>query len=299
MATESPDATDFADDEESVFADEEGTLASLTPKKVLIYVVLSVGVIVPVFPFALMVSMSFRPTGEMFTTDLIPSHITLAHYRFLLENVPIVRQFLNSVIVTGAVVVSVVVTSCIVAYSLAKLNWFARDVTYNFILATMMIPGILLLIPQFIIIVWLGWINTYQAMIVPFAISSFGIFLLTQFFKQFPDSLIDAARMDGCNELDIVFRIVLPNSLPAVATVAIFTFMSRWNQMLWDLIVVKKPSMYTLPVSITLFAKSGLYGQSTGPLMAGAVLLAMPTILLFLLLRRYFIRGVTMSGLKS
>ena len=289
-----------ADEGPGVFADEqsEESLTSLSTPKLVSYVVLTLGIVLPVFPFALMVSMSFKPSSEIYSLALIPSDFTLANYRFLLENVPIVRQFLNSVIVTVSVVGAVVITSCVVAYSLAKLDWFGRELTYNFILATMMIPGILLLIPQFIVIVWLGWVNTYQAMIVPFAVSSFGIFLLTQFFKQFPDSLIDAARMDGCSELDIVFRIVLPNSMPAIATVAIFTFMNRWNQMLWDLIVVKKESMYTLPVSITLFAKTGLYGNSLGPLMAGATLLAVPTIVLFLLLRRYFIKGVTMTGLK-
>ncbi|GAA0256377.1 carbohydrate ABC transporter permease [Haladaptatus pallidirubidus] len=286
-------------DNSGVFADGHERLSELSGKKILVYIVLTLGVILPVFPFALMVSMSFKPASDIYSLQVIPSTFTLENYRFLLENVPIVRQFINSIIVTGAVVVSVVITSCIVAYSLAKLDWYGRSVTYNFILATMMIPGILLLIPQFVIIVKLGWVNTYQAMIAPFAISSFGIFLLTQFFKQFPDSLIDAARMDGCNELDIVFRIVLPNSMPAIATVAIFTFMNRWNQMLWDLIVIKNESMYTLPVSITLFAKTGLYGNSLGPLMAGATLLALPTILLFLLLRRYFIKGVTMSGLKA
>ncbi|WP_164974660.1 carbohydrate ABC transporter permease [Halegenticoccus tardaugens] len=285
--------------QDSVVDRSESRFASLTPKRLLVYALLTVGVVVPVFPFALMVSMSFKPRSEMYEPALLPSHVTFEHYLFLLENVPIVRQLFNSVLVTSAVVTSVVVTSCLVAYSLAKLDWFGRRFTYNFILATMMIPGVLLLIPQFIVIVWLGWVDTYQAMIVPFAISSFGIFLLTQFFKQFPDSLIDAARMDGCSELDVVFRIVLPNSLPAIATVALFTFMNRWNEMLWDLIVIKEETMYTLPVSITLFAKTGLYGDSTGALMAGATLLALPTIALFLLLRRYFIQGVTMSGLKS
>ena len=285
-------------DDVGVFADSHERLSEISGKKLLVYIVLTLGVILPMFPFALMVSMSFKPASEIYSLHVIPSTFTLENYRFLLHNVPIVRQFINSIIVTGAVVVSVVITSCIVAYSLAKLDWYGRSITYNFILATMMIPGILLLIPQFVIIVKLGWVNTYQAMIAPFAISSFGIFLLTQFFKQFPDSLIDAARMDGCNELDIVFRIVLPNSMPAIATVAIFTFMNRWNQMLWDLIVIKNENMYTLPVSITLFAKTGLYDNSLGPLMAGATLLSLPTILLFLLLRRYFIRGVTMSGLK-
>ncbi|QIO24523.1 carbohydrate ABC transporter permease [Haloarcula sp. JP-L23] len=294
MASETPEITD---DELLSGSNEESE--SLTPKKLAVYAALTIGVVAPLFPFALMVSMSFKPAGEMYSASLLPSEPTMAHYAFLLENVPILRQMLNSVIVTVAVVTSVVVTSCLVAYSLAKLDWFGREFTYNFILVTMMIPGVLLLIPQFIIIVWLGWVNTYQAMIVPFAISSFGIFLLTQFFKQLPDSLIDAARMDGCSELDIVFRIVLPNSLPAIATVALFTFMNRWNEMLWDLIVIRNEDMYTLPVSITLFAKTGLYGDSTGPLMAGATLLAVPTILLFLLLRRYFISGVTMSGLKS
>lgn len=296
MAGETPEMTD---DELLGTADEESFFESLTPKKLAVYAALTVGVVAPLFPFALMVSMSFKPAGEMYSPALLPSEPTMAHYAFLLENVPILRQMLNSVIVTVSVVVSVVVTSCLVAYSLAKLDWFGRQFTYNFILVTMMIPGVLLLIPQFIIIVWLGWINTYKAMIVPFAISSFGIFLLAQFFKQLPDSLIDAARMDGCSELDVVFRIVLPNSLPAIATVALFTFMNRWNEMLWDLIVIRNEDMYTLPVSITLFAKTGLYGDSTGPLMAGATLLAVPTILLFLLLRRYFISGVTMSGLKS
>jgi ABC-type glycerol-3-phosphate transport system permease component len=296
VATEKPEITD-----DELFGDEgeQSFVESLTPRKVAVYAALTIGVIAPLFPFALMVSMSFKPAGEMYSAALLPSEPTILHYKFLLENVPILRQMLNSVIVTVSVVASVVVTSCLVAYSLAKLDWFGREFTYNFILVTMMIPGVLLLIPQFIIIVWLGWVNTYQAMIVPFAVSSFGIFLLTQFFKQLPDSLIDAARMDGCSELDIVFRIVLPNSLPAIATVALFTFMNRWNEMLWDLIVIRNENMYTLPVSITLFAKTGLYGSSTGPLMAGATLLAVPTILLFLLLRRYFISGVTMSGLKS
>ncbi|WP_114577232.1 carbohydrate ABC transporter permease [Saliphagus sp. LR7] len=296
MAGESPEITD---DELLGGTDEESFVESLTPKKLAVYAALTIGVIAPLFPFALMVSMSFKPAGEMYSSALLPSEPTITHYQFLLENVPILRQMLNSVIVTLSVVASVVVTSCVVAYSLAKLDWFGRQFTYNFILVTMMIPGVLLLIPQFIIVVELGWVNTYQAMIVPFAISSFGIFLLAQFFKQLPDSLIDAARMDGCSELDVVFRVVLPNSLPAIATVALFTFMNRWNEMLWDLIVIRNEAMYTLPVSITLFARTGLYGDSTGPLMAGATLLAVPTILLFLLLRRYFISGVTMSGLKS
>lgn len=298
MATDQTEL--ISEDEDTVFDDEdEKFLSSLTPKKILTHLVLTAGVILPVFPFALMVSMSFKPAGEMYSSNLIPVDPTLNHYQFLLENVPILRQLFNSMFVTVIVVVSVVVTSCLVAYSLAKLDWFGRRFTYNFILVTMMIPGVLLLIPQFIIIVWLGWINTYEAMIAPFAISAFGIFLLAEFFKQFPDSLIDAARMDGCSERDIVFRIVLPNSMPAIATVALFTFMNRWNEMLWDLIVIESETMYTLPVSITLFATTGLYGDNTGPLMAGATLLAVPTILLFLLLRRYFIQGVTMSGLKS
>lgn len=296
MAGETPEVTD---DELFGGSDEESFAESLTPKKIAVYAALTLGVVAPLFPFALMVSMSFKPAGEMYSPALLPSDPTMAHYAFLLENVPILRQMLNSVIVTVSVVASVVITSCLVAYSIAKLDWFGRQFTYNFILVTMMIPGVLLLIPQFIIIVWLGWVNTYEAMIVPFAVSSFGIFLLAQFFKQLPDSLIDAARMDGCSELDVVFRIVLPNSLPAIATVALFTFMNRWNEMLWDLIVIRNEDMYTLPVSITLFAKTGLYGDSTGPLMAGATLLAVPTIMLFLLLRRYFISGVTMSGMKS
>lgn len=305
MATEQPDtvpddAEDLATDEaeDPLFGDESTDWSEvLTPKQLLVYAALTIGVVAPVFPFALMVSMSFKPQGEMYSPALLPSEPTIAHYQFLLDNVPILRQLFNSALVTSAVVASVVATSCLVAYSLAKLDWFGRGFTYSFILATMMIPGILLLIPQFIIIVELGWINTYQGMIVPFAVSSFGIFLLAEFFRQFPDSLIDAARMDGCSEMDIVFRIVLPNSLPAIATVALFTFMNRWNEMLWDLIVVKNEDMYTLPVSITLFAKTGLYGDSTGPLMAGATLLAVPTIALFLVLRRYFIRGVTMTSL--
>ncbi|WP_440009449.1 carbohydrate ABC transporter permease [Halomicrococcus sp. SG-WS-1] len=284
----------FEQETDILEADETETEQGLL-RKALVYGALTVGVIAPLFPFLLMISMSFKPTSQIYSLNPIPSDFTLVHYRYLLDNVPIVRQLFNSVVVTASTVFSVVVTSCIMAYALAKLDWFGREFAYNFILATMMIPGILLLIPRFIVVVWLGWTNTYQGMIVPFAVSSFGIFLLTQFFRQVPDNLIDAAKMDGCNELDVVFRIVLPNSMPAIVTVAIFTFMNRWNQMLWDLIVVKKQTLYTLPVSITLFAKSGLHSNSFGALMAGASLLAVPTILLFLLLRRYFLEGVAMQ----
>ncbi len=270
---------------------------------VIIYVILSVGLIFMAFPYVWMVLASFKIPSEIYSR-FFPTRFTLEHYKMVfaggtsgLQN-PFIKSIFNSLVVSTTATVSVVFFGAITGYALARLQFRGRNFLNHFILFQMLFPAILFLIPRFLLMLSLQSINTYQGMFLPFLMNAWAIFLFTQFFKAIPQELIDAARIDGCSELRIVFRIMVPLSKSVTAIVAIFTFMTMWDEFLWYLIVTKEYDLMPLSVLLGLFTK-GEYSSYPGIQTAGATLLTLPILALFFLFRRYFSEGITMTGLKG
>ena len=271
--------------------------------QVIIYIILSVGLIFMAFPYVWMVLASFKIPSEIYSR-FFPTRFTLEHYKMVfaggttgLQN-PFIKSIFNSLVVSTTATVSVVFFGAITGYALARLQFRGRNFLNHFILFQMLFPAILFLIPRFLLMLNLQSINTYQGMFLPFLMNAWAIFLFTQFFKAIPQELIDAARIDGCSELRIVFSIMVPLSKSVTAIVAIFTFMTMWDEFLWYLIVTKEYDLMPLSVLLGLFTK-GEYSSYPGIQTAGATLLTLPILALFFLFRRYFSEGITMTGLKG
>ncbi len=271
--------------------------------QVIIYIILSVGLIFMAFPYVWMVLASFKIPSEIYSR-FFPTRFTLEHYKMVfaggtsgLQN-PFIKSIFNSLVVSTTATVSVVFFGAITGYALARLQFRGRNFLNHFILFQMLFPAILFLIPRFLLMLNLQSINTYQGMFLPFLMNAWAIFLFTQFFKAIPQELIDAARIDGCSELRIVFSIMVPLSKSVTAIVAIFTFMTMWDEFLWYLIVTKDYDLMPLSVLLGLFTK-GEYSSYPGIQTAGATLLTLPILALFFLFRRYFSEGITMTGLKG
>ncbi len=271
--------------------------------QVIIYIILSMGLIFMAFPYVWMVLASFKIPSEIYSR-FFPTRFTLEHYKMVfaggtsgLQN-PFIKSIFNSLVVSTTATVSVVFFGAITGYALARLEFRGRNFLNHFILFQMLFPAILFLIPRFLLMLNLQSINTYQGMFLPFLMNAWAIFLFTQFFKAIPQELIDAARIDGCSELRIVFSIMVPLSKSVTAIVAIFTFMTMWDEFLWYLIVTKEYDLMPLSVLLGLFTK-GEYSSYPGIQTAGATLLTLPILALFFLFRRYFSEGITMTGLKG
>ncbi len=268
-------------------------------RQLLFYSLLLLGALTFLMPFLYMASTSIKGAREMHSMNLIPQEPTLDHYRAVFTQIPIWRAMFNSFFVYGLQTASVLIFSSIVGYALARLRFFGREFIFNVILLTMMIPGQLLLIPLYILVVNFGWSDSYQALIVPGMISAFGIFLFRQNFKTIPQELIDAAHMDGATELQILFRIVWPLSVPSLVTVGIFTFMGGWNDFLWPSIVNRDIEFQTLTQMVTLYGIGGQAGGQTGAVMASSLLAVMPMILVYLVFQRFYLEGIASSGVKG
>ncbi len=269
---------------------------------VAIYAVLTAGALFWLFPFVWMFLASIKPTEEIYTR-FWPTRLTLEHYRLVLQGGvalqrPFLRAFFNTLFVASVQTAAIVFIGAITGYALGRLEFRARDALFNAILYQMIFPGILFLIPTFLLVLRLNLINTYAGMIVRFLTDATGVFLFTQFFKTIPQDLIDAARMDGAGEFTIIWRIMIPLSASVTAFVAIFNFMARWDEFLWNLIVVRDYDLMTLPVLLAVFTK-GEYGDYPGAQMAAATILTLPILLLFMLFRRYFEEGIVTTGLKG
>ena len=210
------------------------------------------------------------------------------------------RAFLNSAIVSVGAAVIVVFASAMAAYPLARMRFAGRDLIFALLVGSLMIPGAVVLVPQYVLTQRLGWLSTYQGLIVPEAALTFafGVFLLRQFFLTMPGELEDAARIDGANAWDIFLRIVLPLSQPVLGALAIFSFRSAWNDFLWPLIAVNKPEMFPLPVALAML-RGAYSSESYGPIMAGAALSALPLLLVFLVANRRIVEGVRLGGVKG
>jgi multiple sugar transport system permease protein len=251
-------------------------------------------------PFVWMVSTSFKLRGEVFTVPIewLPRQWHFENYPAALAAAPFGRFFLNSLIMGVGIVAGRLLFCTMGAYAFARLRWPGRDTVFLAYLATMMIPSQVTLIPSYLIIYWLGWMNTYYALIVPGFASAFGTFLLRQFFLSIPTELEDAARIDGCNRWQILWRIIVPLSRQAMAVLALFTFMEAWNEFLWPLLVTNSDSMRTVQVGLSVF-KDQFYIIQWPQLMAGTTLVTIPTLIVFLFTQRQLIEGITMTGLKG
>jgi multiple sugar transport system permease protein len=268
----------------------------------LIYLVLTVGVLFWLLPFAWMFLSSFKPTTEIFTR-LWPTHFTLEHYQLIFRGGtalrrPFLRSVFNNLFVSTVETAAIVVIGAVTGYALGRLEFKGRGLLYNAVIYQMIFPGILFLIPTFLLVLKLGLINTYAGMIIRFLASATAVFLFAQFFRTVPRDLTDAARIDGAGELTILWRIMIPLSGSVTAFVALFNFMARWDEFLWNLIVVRKYDLMTLPVLLATFTK-GEYGGYPGAQMAGATVLVLPILILFLLFRRFFEEGIVTTGLKG
>lgn len=265
-----------------------------------LYIAMCLGLLFFCVPLYFMFSTSFKAEPEVFA---IPVH--WVPHTFLPENyleaflaAPFPRYFGNSLLVAVVVVGSTILFGALAGYGFAKFDFPGRRVAFLFILSTMMIPFQVLLIPLYVVVHKLGWTNSYAGLIVPGALSAFGVFLMRQACLTLPDELLDAARIDGARELGIFVRIIMPLLKPAIATLAILTFLGSWNNFLWPLIVVTKDELFTLPVGMTVFQQP-LQAPYWTYIMAVSTVATLPVIIVFLSLQRYFIEGVVVSGLKG
>ncbi len=219
------------------------------------------------------------------------------NYADVFDAVPFARFYLNSIIVSLLITVGQVLTSSLAAYAFARLQFKFRNQLFLGYLATMMIPGTVTMIPVFIIIKKLGWIDTYQALILPMMFSAYGTFMLRQFFLSIPKDLEESAVIDGATKFRIYWQIILPLSKPALATLTIFVFLGAWNDFMWPLIVTNSMEMKTLPVGLAAF--QGLYTTNWTLLMAASMMALLPVLILYILAQKYFEKGIVLSGLKG
>lgn len=267
------------------------------PMTLLVYLALAAGSVVVAFPFFWMLASSLKPITEIFDLRFLPANPTLQNYAEVLTRTQFPRWFANSLIVAAVTTLSVAFFDSLVGYALAKLRFPGRDLVFVLILATLMIPTEMLVIPWYIMSSANGWINTYWGIMFPGLITAFGIFLIRQFMSGVPDELLDAGRIDGVSEFGLYWRIALPQIKPAMAALCIFTFLGNWNAFLWPMIVIQTPDMRTLPVGIALF--SGEAGSAWNLIMASSALAIVPVLLVFVVMQRQIIQGIVLTGLRS
>jgi multiple sugar transport system permease protein len=265
---------------------------------VALYAMLVLGAVLALLPMVWMVSASLMPTGEAstFPPRLFPRTVTLEHYRALFTRLDLGRSLLNSAIVTAAVTTLSLVVNSMAGYAFAKLRFAGRDRLFRILATGLVIPTQVAMLPLFLLLKQLGLINSYAAVIIPGMASIFGIFLIRQYALSIPDDLLDAARIDGAGELRIYWAVVVPVIVPILATLAIWTFLSTWNDFMWPLIVLSDDAKWTLPVALSNLV--GEHVQDTELMMAGSVLTILPVMLVFLFLQRYYIQGVMAGSVK-
>jgi multiple sugar transport system permease protein len=265
------------------------------------HVVLMAGAVIMLSPFAWMVLSSFKPQSEILTAELtfLPQRwAAIENYATVWTRVPMGRFLLNGAIVTASIFALQILVNLPCAYALAKLRFRGRRALFAVVLLGLLIPIHATAIPIYILFHHAGILNTYAALILPFAISVFGIFMLRQFFMTVPDDLIDAARIDGVSEIGIVWRVMLPTAMPAVTAFGIFSVVAHWNDYFWPLIAIGTRELYTPPLGVAFFRLND-GGTEYGVLMAAATIVIMPLVAAFLLAQRRFIEGVTFTGLKG
>ena len=271
-----------------------------TAGTVLLYLVLGFGALLMIMPLVWMIATAMKPVEETNLPEfyLIPSRFQLIeNFQSAFARIPLATFFYNSVVVSVSATLGELVMASLAGYSFARYTYPGRDALFLIVLSTLMIPFFVVVIPLYIVVHSFGWLNTYQALIIPGMVSAFGIFLMRQFIMTIPNELVDAGRIDGASELTIFARIVMPLCMPAVATLAIFTFLQHWDSFVWPLLVVSRRGMFTVPLGLTFFQSE--YLAFWNEQMAASLVALAPTLSLFLIFQRYFVRGVVMTGLKG
>jgi multiple sugar transport system permease protein len=268
-------------------------------KKILIYAALILAALTFIYPFIWMIGASLAPMHEIGKMTLWPTHPTLANFESMFAKIPISRSLLNSLLVAVFTTSLVLITGSTVGYALAKMRFKGRQAIFYVIVFTMSLPFQITLIPNYITMVTLHLVDSFFALIIPFAVSAFAILMFRQAFQTLPQALIDAARLDGCTEMGIIFRILWPNIKPTLVTVAILSFIGSWNEVLWPLIVIRNEQLMTMPQLVTLFATGGRANSQLGVKIAAAVLLALPVMIAFLFFQKHFIQSMASTGLKD
>lgn len=268
--------------------------------KVLTFAILAFVAFLFVAPFAWMLSTALKPAQQVFELNWIPDPIVWSNFKDALQSAPFDTYFKNSLIITALFCLGAVVSSSLVAYSFARLRWPGRDLWFALVLATMMLPGIVTLIPQYILFAELGWVNTFRPLVVPgwLATDAFYVFLLRQFFRGIPMELSEAAKIDGASELRIWWQIVMPLSKPALAAVTIFSFNGAWGDYLKPLIYLSTEDNYTLQLGLTTFQQAAGGLPRWDWMMAASLVVMLPVVVVFFLGQKYFIEGVALTGIK-
>jgi len=269
----------------------------MAPESIAAWTLLFLGGIVMVMPFVYMLGASFKFNNEIYELSLLPREPTLDNYRRLFERSGFARWFMNSLLIGTVTTASVLFFDSLVGYTLAKFRFRGRYLVFVAILSTLMIPTEMLVLPWYSMARNFGWLDTYWGIAFPGLMTGFGTFLMKQFFEDVPDDLLDAARLDGLNEFQVWWQVALPLVMPALSALAIFTFLGNWTAFLWPLIAITDRNLYTLPVGLASF--SGEFQTEWEMVMTGASVATIPTILVFLLLQRYIIRGISLAGLKA
>ncbi len=266
--------------------------------RMILYLLLFGGAAIMLLPFFWMLTTSFKTELETLRIPpvWIPSKWQWINYVKAWNAAPFGRYFFNSFFIAITTTIGEVFTTILAAYAFAKMRFFGKNVLFAALLGTLMIPGEMLLLPNYVTIARLGWLDHYEALIIPWLVSVFGIFLLRQFFRSIPDELQDAARIDGCSRFRFLFTIVVPLSRPAIFTVALFKFLGSWNAFLWVLIMTNRPEMRTVPVGLQVFSSE--IGTAYELLMAASVLAILPTLILFFFTQKQFIQGIARTGIK-
>ncbi len=265
------------------------------------YFILILIAISMLYPFFVMVNLSFVENSHIFTQagKLVYGHLTVDNYKNVFTQIPLARYFLNSLIVAFFTTIGQVLFAALAGYAFARMKFKGRDVLFLIVLITMLIPPQVNIIPLFFIMRELHLIDTYAALILPGMFGGFGIFMMRQYFLNYPKDLEEAAKIDGCNIIQSFFKVVLPLALPVIVTLGLFTFVSAWNSFMWPLIVTNSESMRTLPVGLAIFKGSFREITLWGDLLACSVICTVPVIGVFLLGKKYFINDIMQGGVKE
>ncbi len=250
-------------------------------------------------PLAWMVSVSFMPMGEAsgFPPPLLPSAVTLDNYSELFARTGIGRAFANSLVVSLGITLGSLAINTAAGYAFAKLRFRGRDRLFQMLLAALVVPAQVAMLPLFLLMKQLGLVNTLGGVVVPALAGVFGIFLVRQYARSIPDALLEAARIDGAGELRIFVQVVLPMLKPVLVTLAIFSFMAAWNDFMWPLIVLADQGQYTLPVALAALSREHI--MDVEMMMAGAVVTVLPVLMLFLALQRWYMQGLLLGSVKG
>lgn len=273
-------------------------MKTLTPASLLLHAAMFILALTWLYPFIWMVMASLKPTAQIYTTSLFAGDISLANYQFLFDNSnradkPFMRTLFNSLFVSLTITFCVTVTAMLVGYAVAKTDFRGKNAFKNLLIVQMVFPAFMFIIPQFILMRELGLINSYSAMILPYAMSAWGIFMVSQSFKGTPNDYIHAAKLDRASLWGILRHVMMPLNKSILAIVALFTFSTAWDNFLWPLIVMRDADKMPFSVLLATFSKS--WGIYLGPVLAGSVVQMLPVMLLFILFRKYFLQGMSLS----